>query len=213
MSNPLYTGRYGQNVGGARGYAGFRNRRRLALLTALIPVGPQDAVLEIGPNQGLLLDAFKERARSVVGIDINEAVVRQLARPDLLCMDATLMSFANESFNTVIGIEVFEHIGALQQVFSEVERVLVPGGRCYMTVPFEFFRGQQALGDAWAVYRDLRAARRLHVHRLNPARIRTMIAHTGLSVIHARLIWIPGPSYFIVLQKSKPAATVSSPSG
>ena len=211
MTHTLYTGRYGQNVGGARGYAGFRNRRRLKLLTALIPVGAQDSVLEIGPNQGLLLDAFKERAGSVVGIDINEAVVQKAARPDLLYMDATHMTFAAESFTTVIGIEVFEHIGPLQQVFSEVERVLVPGGRCYMTVPFELFRGQQALGDAWAVYRDFRAARRLHVHRLNPSRIRKMTAHTTLSVTQARLIWIPGPSYFIVLQKDSISTSTANP--
>lgn len=201
MKEPLYTGKYGENVGGARGYAGFRNRRRLKLLTALIPVRPEDALLEIGPNHGALLDAFREQAGSVVGIDINAEVVARMGRADLLCMDATRMTFAAESFNTVVGIEVFEHIEPLQQVFSEIDRVLVPGGKCYMTVPLELFRGQQALGDAWAVYRDLRMARRLHVHRLNPARVKKMVTHTGLAVIHSRLVWIPGPSYFIVLEK------------
>jgi len=28
-----------------------------------------------------------------------------------------------------------------------------------------------------------------------------MIAHTSLEIIISKLIWIPGPSYFIVLQK------------
>lgn len=167
----------------------------------MIEVKGDDAILEIGPNTGLLLDAFKPKAKSVIGVDINEDAVRRLARPDIVCMDATDLLFEANTFDTVIGIEVFEHIPDLQKVFSEIARVLVDGGKCYMTVPFELFRGQQALGDAWQVYRDLRMARQLHVHRLNPHRIKKMIAHTSLQMIHSSLLWIPGPSYFIALQK------------
>jgi SAM-dependent methyltransferase len=199
----LYTNKYSQKVGEGFGYAGYRNRRRLSLLTKLIPVTQTDDILEIGPNTCLLLDAFKEKASAVVGIDINEEVVRRLGRTDLFCMDATNMSFEDASFNIVVGIEVFEHIPALGKVFSEIARVLVSGGKCYMTVPFEFVRGQQALGDAWWVYRDLRIARQLHVHKLNPKKIKNMIAHTSLEIIISKLIWIPGPSYFIVLQKNQ----------
>ncbi len=72
-----------------------------------------------------------------------------------------------------------------------------------MTVPFELFRGQQALGDAWYTFRDLRMARKLHVHKLNPGKIKKVIAYTSLVMITSELIWIPGPSYFIVLQNSK----------
>lgn len=117
-------------------------------------------------------------------------------------MNATNMTFVDASFNIVIGIEVFEHIPDLEKVFSEIARVLVRGGKCYMTVPFEFFRGQQALGDAWNVYRDLKVARQLHVHKLNPAKVKKMISHSTLEIITSRLIWIPGPSYFIALQKN-----------
>lgn len=198
----IYNTKYSQHVGGTSGYAGFRNRRRLHLLTRLIPVAQTDAVLEIGPNTCQLLDAFKEKAGSVVGIDVNEEAVQGMRRNDLVCMDASHMTFGDESFHTVIGIEVFEHIPALEKVFSEISRVLVRDGKCYMTVPFELFRGQQALGDAWHTYRNLRMARQLHVHKLNPRKVRRMIAHTGLQMITARLIWIPGPSYFIVLQNS-----------
>ncbi|HEY1112684.1 MAG TPA: class I SAM-dependent methyltransferase [Chitinophagaceae bacterium] len=198
----LYTHKYGENVGGASGYAGFRNRRRLSLFAKLIPVAPDDVVLEIGPNTCLLLDAFKEKTRSVVGIDINEEMVSRMKRPDLLSMDAAHMTFGDGHFHMVIGIEVFEHIPDLESVFSEIARVLVKGGKCYLTVPFELFRGQQALGDAWQAYRDLRMARQLHVHKLNPRKIKMMIALTGLEMISSRLIWIPGPSYFMVLEKS-----------
>lgn len=198
----LYTHKYGENVGGASGYAGFRNRRRLSLFAKLIPVMPEDVVLEIGPNTCLLLDAFKAKARSVVGIDINEEVVSRMGRPDLLCMDAAHMTFGDEHFDTVVGVEVFEHIPDLESVFGEIARVLVRGGKCYLTVPLELFRGQQALGDAWRAYRDLRMARQLHVHKLNPKKIRKMIASTSLAMVFSRLIWIPGPSYFMVLEKT-----------
>ena len=202
MKEILYTNKYSEKVGGTSGYAGYRNRRRLALLAKLIPVTQNDDVLEIGPNTCFLLDAFKEKARSIVGIEINEEVVNNMRRPDLIWMDATAMAFNDERFSIVIGVEVFEHIPALSKVFGEIARVLVRGGKCYMTVPFELFRGQQALGDAWYAYRDLRMARQLHVHKLSPKRIKQMIAHTRLAMIAAKLIWIPGPSYFIVLQNT-----------
>lgn len=198
----LYTNKYSEKVGGASGHAGYRNRRRLNLLTKLISITQNDEILEIGPNTCLLLDAVKEKARSIAGIDINEDVVNKIGRSDLICMDAANMTFKDESFNMVIGIEVFEHIPALEKVFSEIARVLVRGGKCYMTVPFELFRGQQALGDAWHTYRDLRMARKLHVHKLNPRRIKKMIAHTSLEIITSKLIWIPGPSYFIELENT-----------
>ena len=197
----LYTAKYSQTVGGTTGYAGFRNRRRLQLLTSLIPITPQSRVLEIGPNNCLLLDAFKVKAKTVLGIDINEDAVKKTDRPDLVCMDAAAMTFASSQFDAVIGIEVFEHITNLQQVFGEIRGVVVQGGKCYMTVPFELFRGMQALGDAWQVYGNLAMCRQLHVHKLNPRKIQKMIAPTGLRLVASRLIWIPGPSYFIVLQK------------
>lgn len=202
MKEQLYTDQYSNNVGGAKGYAGFRNRRRLQVFTQLIKVKRDDVILEIGPNTGLLLDALKLKAKSVIGIDINKDAVQKMGRPDIVCMDATDLNFKKESFNTVIGIEVFEHIPNLQKVFSEIACVLVSSGKCYLTVPFELFRGQQALGDAWQVYRDLRMARQLHVHRLNPHRIKKLIAHTQLQMIYSKLIWIPGPSYFMILQKA-----------
>ena len=198
----LYTDKYSKNVGRVSGYAGYRNRKRLHLFSKLIPVTKDDNILEIGPNTCLLLDAFKEKAKSVVSIELNDAVVKKLDRSDLLCMDATNMNFGENTFNIVIGIEVFEHIPDLQKVFSEIARVLVKGGKCYMTVPFEFFRGQQALGDAWHTYRNLRMARKLHVHKLNPRKIKKMIAHSSLEMIISRLILIPATSYFIVLQNS-----------
>lgn len=197
----LYTERYSKKVGKSSGYAGFRNRRRLSLLTKLIPVKESDIVLEVGPNTCLLLDKIKESAKSVVGIDINEEAVLKLNRSDLLHMDAANMSFDDNTFNIVVGIEVFEHIPDLQKIFSEIARVLKRNGKCYMTVPFEIFRGQQALGDAWFTYRNLTMARKLHVHKLNPKKVRQMIADTYLEMVSSKLIWIPGPSYFIVLEK------------
>ncbi len=169
------------------------------MLTKLIAVTHNDDVLEIGPNTCLLLDVLKQNAKSVIGIDINEEIVGKKNRPDLIYMDAANMTFKDGVFNTVIGIEVFEHIPALQNVFAEIARVLVKGGKCYMTVPFEFFRGQQALGDAWYVYRDLRMAWHLHVHKLSPNRIKKIISHTSLEIATSKLLWILGPSYFIVL--------------
>ncbi len=197
----IYTGKYSAHVGATSGYAGFRNRRRLTLFSKLISVNKNDDILEIGPNKGLLLDALKEKANSVIGIDINKEAVEKATRSYILYMNAENLEFKDESFHTVIGIEVFEHIHSLEKVFSEISRVLKTDGKCYMTVPLELFRGQQALGDAWHTYRDLRMCRQLHVHKLNPAKIKKLISHTHLEITISRIVWIPAPSFYIVLTK------------
>ncbi|MBK8389413.1 MAG: class I SAM-dependent methyltransferase [Saprospiraceae bacterium] len=44
--------------------------------------------------------------------------------------------FENNSFDSVFSSEVFEHIFNLDDVLNEIQRVLKPGGRLLITVPF-----------------------------------------------------------------------------
>lgn len=54
--------------------------------------------------------------------------------------NATALPLRDESVNTVILREVLEHIpvGAIEPVLSEVHRVLVRGGKLFLTTPFRF---------------------------------------------------------------------------
>jgi SAM-dependent methyltransferase len=50
--------------------------------------------------------------------------------------DVEQLSFPNRSFDFVLSCDVFEHVNDPDQGFQEIARVLRPGGRFIMTVPF-----------------------------------------------------------------------------
>jgi Methyltransferase domain len=50
--------------------------------------------------------------------------------------DLTALSFADESFDVIISLEVMEHIPDFRKAFSECARVLKLGGRMLLSVPF-----------------------------------------------------------------------------
>jgi SAM-dependent methyltransferase len=50
--------------------------------------------------------------------------------------DLTALSFPDRSFDAVVSLEVIEHVPDFRRAFAECARVLVPGGRLILTVPF-----------------------------------------------------------------------------
>jgi SAM-dependent methyltransferase len=52
--------------------------------------------------------------------------------------DGKTIPFEDNHFDSVFSSEVFEHIFNLEQVLSEVHRVMKPGGHLLVTVPFVF---------------------------------------------------------------------------
>ncbi|MBK7499643.1 MAG: methyltransferase domain-containing protein [Ignavibacteriales bacterium] len=50
--------------------------------------------------------------------------------------DLTNLTFENAEFDLVLSFEVFEHIPDFKRAFSEVLRILKPGGKLLFTVPF-----------------------------------------------------------------------------
>lgn len=56
-------------------------------------------------------------------------------RPDVFA-DAANLPFPGDSFDAVVCLEVLEHVPAPQQVVNEIARVLRPGGRLWLSMPF-----------------------------------------------------------------------------
>lgn len=56
-------------------------------------------------------------------------------KPDYLC-DARKMPFNNDFADIVICSEMLEHIDGVDDVLSEIYRILKPGGKAYVCVPF-----------------------------------------------------------------------------
>lgn len=112
----------------------FRTAHRLLLERAIFGQLPglTGEVLVIGagyePYRRMLTGA---RGVCLTDIDpANNAVDRQ--------MDAHEITFADESFDSVLAIEVFEHLRRPAVAAAEIRRVLRPGGTCLLSIPFLF---------------------------------------------------------------------------
>src|SRR5215213_7304835 len=79
-------------------------------------------------------------AKSVVGVDIAEAVVHaagETAGPDvdLQVGDVRALPFPDASFDAVVCFEVIEHVEERSETLAELRRVLAPGGIVLVSSP------------------------------------------------------------------------------
>lgn len=103
-------------------------------------------VLEYGcADGGLSLDALglPRRCRSLTGIDISDVAIAKAAEAAgaagyentrFLVMNAEAMTFPDQSFDLVFGRGILHHLN-LEACFSEIARVLRPGGAAIFSEP------------------------------------------------------------------------------
>lgn len=92
------------------------------------------AVLDLGCAGGFMAEALDDRGARVTGIDpAAEAIAaaRDHASGRAIQYDVGVgeaLPYPDGSFDAVVCVDVFEHVQDLEQVLSEVSRVLKPGG-------------------------------------------------------------------------------------
>lgn len=109
--------------------------RRAGLAEALAGVRSGERVLDIGCLDGW---ARKRLAGGVhyVGLDYPETASGwYFTRPDLFG-DAHALPIADGAFDVVLLLDVLEHLERPRQALGEAARVLAPGGRLIIMVPF-----------------------------------------------------------------------------
>ena len=104
-----------------------------------------ERLLDLGCGMGDLLDALAERYSSVVGIDPSHEMVAHATRVlDLRGVKAEIqqgcaeaIDLADESIDTVLMLDVYEHIRPSMRsvALAEVFRVLKPGGELLLVTP------------------------------------------------------------------------------
>jgi SAM-dependent methyltransferase len=115
-------------------------------------------VLDIGCGDGHFASIAYDQLPLDVGIDVFARDLREAAtRPGIyrsvMFASATVLPYADASFNTVISNCVIEHIPDNEAVLREIQRVLRPGGVFATTLPSEFYP-EYLLGAT--VFRKLR---------------------------------------------------------
>ncbi len=101
-------------------------------------------VLDLGCGTGRLLDRLADRFPDLrgTGLDFSPEMLRQARQrnhhhPRLIYVqgNAEALPFADSQFDAVFNTLSFLHYPKPEQVFSEVSRVLHPGGRFYLVDP------------------------------------------------------------------------------
>lgn len=197
----IYNKDYGNFVGSEDGYSAIRNKLRTNKFVKIVDPQKNESILDIGCNKGLLLYRLIPKAREVVGIDINQKLIAELKDEKIKFMSATNLEFEKDSFDKICAFEVIEHIEEIDKVFSEASRVLKKGGKLIVSFPFEIVRGQSAILDALFVYKDISYARKLHVHKITPNKIKKIVKKLPLNTTKTQIVFIPFPSFLMILEK------------
>lgn len=166
-----------------------------------------DRVLDIGCGNGRLLDLYVGMRVDYVGIDnsvgqIEEAIKRH---PDkvFLKADALDLPFPDNSFDKVFSIAVLHEIPSLEfreRFLQEANRVLKPGGLCFLTVwdlrdrtfltlKYSFLKLIKRSGLDWNdIFIPRKNKTRRYYHVFSKKEICQLVQRTGLEIIEAGII-------------------------
>ena len=120
-----------------------RKRKAIRIVKSLEKILGKDklnslTLLDVGSSTGIIDNKLASSFKKVVGTDIDEQAV-QYARSNFKksnlifkVENAMNLSFKENTFDIVICAQVYEHVPSPKKLFSEIYRVLKPGGVCYL---------------------------------------------------------------------------------
>lgn len=162
---------------------------------------PSDRMLEVGCGRGWLTHRMQQHCPGTWGIDVNPRSLEHAVAANIATMDAVDLLYDDEQFNHVYSFHAIEHIVDAEAALREMQRVLVPGGRILLVYPAEPIRGLYAMPGAWLGFGNPLLARKLHVHKFTPARIRRLAVPLGLRHVVSTLDLLITPQFVTVLEK------------
>ena len=160
-----------------------------------------EKILDLGCSRGFYVRKLEGYTDGVMGVDISETSLKEAVTRKVRYGDITNLEFEANSFDKAYSLHTVEHIPDLPRFFSEMARVLMPGGIAIIVYPWEPFRGFQAIGAALRQYKNPFMARKIHLHRLTPRNIVRLTKGTPLSHLESKLVLALGLQYLTVLSK------------
>lgn len=173
----------------------------LKKIDRLLELSRGGELLEVGCGQGHLTRRLEERGLEITGIDANPTVETVAETDRVVHMKAEALEFDDASFDTVVSIHAIEHIPSIQQALSEMVRVLRPGGQALFIYPAEPIKGLFAVPSSIILHGTPFQARRVHCHRLWPAKLRRMLEPMGMVESHREFNLLRTPQFVSVFEK------------
>jgi SAM-dependent methyltransferase len=109
-----------------------RRRRRIA---ALVPAG-FDRAVDVGAEDGSLAGLWRDKGRLTLLLDLDPTMLSGAPRPGAVA-DAEGLPLAEASVDIVVLSAVLEHVLDPRRAVAEAMRVLRPGGRLVVYVPWD----------------------------------------------------------------------------
>lgn len=107
-----------------------------------LPTYAKGSLLDLGCGNAPLYHVYRDHAESITCIDWGGSQ-HENKHLDIEADISEPLEIANESFDTIILSDVLEHIPEPLQLFKEIHRILKPGGRLIMNVPFYYWLHEQ----------------------------------------------------------------------
>ena len=121
----------------AEDHPGWRHATQVYQDAVSARLTPATRLLDLGCGRGGVMERLHEHAAALAGVDpdFDSLRLRRLPGGWVACGRGELLPFADGVFDLVCSSWVLEHLPDPATVFSEVARVLVPGGRVVLLTP------------------------------------------------------------------------------
>ncbi|MEW6593157.1 MAG: methyltransferase domain-containing protein, partial [Candidatus Hadarchaeota archaeon] len=145
-------------------------------------------VLDIGCGRGAFLEflPFKEK----YGVDISRSAVNEAKKRGIdarvVDIETEKLPYESNFFDIIFCMEILEHLLDASILFSEVRRVLKPGGYFYITVPNQLFilvnRMSILTGKYNLLDKDPYHAR--HIRFFKKSVLRDLVSSKGFKIVY-----------------------------
>jgi SAM-dependent methyltransferase len=136
-------------------------------------------LLEVGAGEGYGSALLAERVPGVLALDYDPSAIAHLARryPSLAAVRANLAALpvAGGTIDTVVSLQVIEHVWDHPQFLAECARVLRPGGLLALSTPNRLTFSPGSSGAD-------RPVNPFHTHEFTAAELCRLVAGSGLAV-------------------------------
>ena len=155
-------------------------------------------LLDIGSGTGAFPGEMTKHGWETVGLEPDEearSMARRVHHIELLGIQK-LFSMAPESFDAITLWHVLEHVHDLKAYFSQIGKLIRPGGRVFIAVPNFTSYDAGVYGHFWAAYDVPR-----HLYHFSPSAMEMLVKENDLRLLKCLPMWYD--SFYVSLLSSR----------